>query len=116
MVSKSDRVLHHLSKRLLYRGQSRFDGGGGPIEEDVGTSEEVLTFVRKEGEEVKPEDTRCHAKKGNGRCKNEITFDMESGNWLVFCEEHAEQEEVARSEGGERVVRVGADSEADDEE
>lgn len=86
----------------------------GPQNEDIGAAEQVLAIVRKEGEEVaKPEDTRCRAKRGNGRCQNDITFSMEMDAWLRWCEEHAEQEAKAREEGGPRVE---AFSGSDDEE
>jgi len=78
---------------------------GSTQDETIGAGEVVTAIVRKEGETVKPADTRCQATVKNGRCKNEITIDTQSGDWLIWCEEHAAVEEKARSEGGVRVVR-----------
>lgn len=62
----------------------------------------------------KPEDTRCRAKVGNGRCTNEIMLDTETGDWQKLCENHAAQENQARAEGGARVVMVEAGEESED--
>ena len=62
---------------------------------------------------AKPEDARCQAKKGNSRCKNEITIDLESGDWQIWCETHAAQEAEARSEGGPRVERFEGEETTD---
>lgn len=51
----------------------------------------------------RPEDTRCRAAVGNGRCKNEIVYDTEGDNWSRWCDKHLAEENEARAEGGERV-------------
>lgn len=38
--------------------------------------------------------------------------DRATGDWLIWCEEHNQEEELARAEGGERVQRFdGGDDE-----
>jgi hypothetical protein len=88
----------------------------GSQDELVGTGEQTLKILRKEGEMAKPNDTRCQAKVGNGRCKNEIILNAESGDWLIWCQAHEDQENEARVEGGERVQRFESeDDESEDE-
>lgn len=82
--------------------------------ENVRSGETVLAIVK--GGTVKPADTRCLAKSGNGRCKEEITFNPETGDWVIWCEKHQKQEKVAREEGGERVERVDPDADDTDDE
>lgn len=54
----------------------------------------------------RPEDTRCAAQVGKGRCKNDITF-VEAGDyWSKLCKEHHAADEKARAEGTARVARV----------
>lgn len=79
--------------------------------EPMGATERAIVVLRKEGEDMKPSDTRCHAsvkktKVNNGRCENEIGYDSTSDHWSVFCEDHIQQERTALSEGGPRVERV----------
>ena len=73
------------------------------VNEFMGASEQVLTVLRKGGEMPRPDDTRCRAAVGSGRCKNEIVYDTQGDNWSRWCEKHLTQEEKARTEGGERV-------------
>lgn len=66
---------------------------------------------------MRPADPRCEAKKGKGRCKNDKSFDTESGNWLRWCDEHEAVEAAARTEGGARVERfVEESNDANDED
>jgi hypothetical protein len=62
-------------------------------------------IVRKDGG-MKPADTRCRAKVGSGRCKNEITFDEEGEYWSKLCKDHTAEDKKARAEGTARVERV----------
>lgn len=56
---------------------------------------------------AKPEDTRCRAKVGSGRCKEDITFDLEGNYWSTLCAEHHAKDQEARfTEGEPRVERV----------
>lgn len=68
--------------------------------------EHTLAIVRKEGEMPRPEDTRCRAKVGNGRCKNDITFDQDGDYWSKLCDEHHTEDQEARTSGEPRVERV----------
>lgn len=79
------------------------------IREPLGAGEKVVTVLRKEGEMVKPTDTRCQAVDENsedGRCPEPISFNEETGTWLVWCKGHESVERQARTDGGERVQRV----------
>jgi len=55
--------------------------------EKVKGSEEV-TYIKRRMPGVPPDDTRCRAKKGKSRCKEDIVWDEEGTYWSVFCETH----------------------------
>lgn len=54
----------------------------------------------------KPEDTRCRAKVGTGRCKKDIVYDPELDIWSQLCAEHHAEDQTHRKTGQPRVERV----------
>lgn len=75
------------------------------ISESLGTGEQVIAIVRKEGEMPKPDDIQCRAVDNDERCPNKINFDEDTDTWSVFCNQHRVQDEEARQSGEPRVLR-----------
>lgn len=71
-------------------------------------SESVIAVVRKEGEDmsaIAPADTRCHADVEGKRCESDIAFSMETKSWSQMCEEHTNQNLLARSNEATKVKK-----------